>query len=265
MIALTRGEGIPLIAIHGFGVDHRIMLPLEDMVPDAGWQRVYIDLPWAEGTSDTGARTPRELAHQVMEEVRDLAAGGPFAIIGNSFGAMVARHIAHALPEQSLGLATLAGVFEMDHALRTLPEHEVVVADEAVLQAAGADRDAFTEMAVVQTPATLEAFRRFVVPGAAGADLRVLERLSRTYAEASAPENDATGPFTAPALHIFGRQDQVVGFEDGLAHRAHYLRGTFVVLDGAGHNLHLEHPGAVGALVRDWLSRARADARIRGL
>ncbi|WP_460801896.1 alpha/beta fold hydrolase [Microbacterium sp. GXF6406] len=265
MIALTRGEGIPLIAIHGFGVDHRIMLPLEDMVPDAGWQRVYIDLPWAEGAADTGARTPREVAAQTLDDVRAFVGDGPFAIIGNSFGAMVARHIAHALPDQCWGLATLAGVFEMDHALRALPQHEVIVADDAVLQAAGEQRDDFAAMAVVQSLATLEAFRRFVVPGAAGADLRVLERLSRTYAEASAPERNATGPFTAPALHVFGRQDHVVGFEDGLAHRAHYPRGTFVVLDGAGHNLHLEQPDVVGALVRDWLSSARADARVRGL
>lgn len=45
MIAQVLGEGLPLVVIHGFGVDHRIMLPLEDAIEDSGWQRIYIDLP----------------------------------------------------------------------------------------------------------------------------------------------------------------------------------------------------------------------------
>lgn len=32
-------------------------------------------------------------------------------------------------------------------------------------------------------------------------------------------------------------------------------RGSFVVLDGAGHNAHLEQPGITNALVRDWLAQ----------
>ena len=255
MIAQVHGEGTPLIVVHGFGVDHRILLPLEEMLQGRAWQRIYLDLPWAEGAADTGEQTPSELADAVLAEVQEIVGAGDFAVVGNSFGAIMARHVAHSLPSQCLGLATLAGVFEADHALRRLPEHQVTLHDADVLEHAGDAREEFTEMAVVHTPDALERFRQFVLPGLRGANQEVLERLGARYTEVPTPEADAAEPFQAPSLHVFGRQDQVVGFEDGSALRDHYTRGSFVVLDAAGHNVHLEQSEVVGALVRDWLDR----------
>lgn len=256
MIAAVHGEGIPLFLVHGFGVDHRILLPLERSVGSERWQRIYIDLPWAERATDTGERTPRQLADTVLDEVVRTVGDGPFAILGNSFGALLARHVSHALPEQCLGVATLAGVLQPDHARRTLPAREVVVHDPEVLDRAGQWRGAFEEMTVLQTPTMLRDFEEYVRPGLRGCDQHVLDRLSASYTDAYSPETEAASAFPAPALHLFGRQDQVVGYEDGLAFQHHYPHGTFVVLDGAGHNLHLEQPEVVGALVRDWLHRA---------
>ncbi|MGS7457367.1 hypothetical protein ACT3J6_22650, partial [Mycobacterium tuberculosis] len=68
VIAQTAGRGTPLVLIHGFAVDHRILLPLEDMIGERPWRRVYLDLPWAEGAVDTGVATPRELADAVLDE-----------------------------------------------------------------------------------------------------------------------------------------------------------------------------------------------------
>ncbi len=260
MIAHTSGEGTPLVVVHGFAVDHRIMLPLEEMVAERPWRRVYLDLPWAEAAEDTGVASPRELADAVVEEVRAIADEGPFAVVGNSFGAMVARHVAHELRAQCVGLATLAGVFEMDHARRVLPERQVVRPDAGVLDAAADAREDFAEMAVLQTPAAFRAFVRHVLPGVRGADQAVLERLGERYADAPTPEAGAA-PFDAPSLHVLGRQDHVVGFEDGTALRQHYTRGSFAILDGTGHNLHLERPALVGALVGDWLDRVELSAR----
>ncbi|MGZ2224539.1 alpha/beta fold hydrolase [Glutamicibacter nicotianae] len=255
MIAELRGEGTPLIVIHGFGVDHRIMLPLEDMIGEQIWQRVYLDLPWAAGAEDTGDESPRELADSVLEEVTHFLAGRSFAVVGNSFGAMVARHMAHALPEQCVGLATLAGAFEMDRAQRVLPRHTATQYDEKVLELAGEAREEFAEMAVIHTAENLKSFNRFVLPGIRESKQEVLDRLGEMYSTAHAPEIAALEPFVAPSLHVFGRQDQVVGFEDGTAFRNHYIRGTFAILDAAGHNLHIEQPEIVSALIREWLRR----------
>lgn len=262
MIALETGAGRPLIALHGFGVDHRIMLPLEQMTSGMPWRRIYIDLPWAPGATAT-ASSAREVAAGVLAEIDEHLKDEPFAVIGNSFGGMLARFVAHERREQALGVATLAGVVEADHGARTLPPRTVLFSDPVTLERAGADRDAFAEQSVIQDAASLDAFRRFVLPGLRDAEDAVMERIAEDYALDDLPERTHPDPFTAPALHLFGRQDDVVGYEDGLALRAHYPRGSFVVVDGAGHNVHLERPELTGAAVRDWLDRIDGEAAPR--
>lgn len=261
MIAQILGEGLPLVVIHGFGVDHRIMLPLEHAIDDSGWQRIYIDLPWAEGNADINATSANHVAQGALDDIHECLGDRPFAVIGNSFGGMIARYVAHERRDQVLGLATLAGVYEPTHQARILPPRQVVRADASVLALAGHARDDYEEMTVVQSQATLDAFTRFALPGLRGANQTILKRVASEYALSVEPEIAHPAPFEAPSLHLFGRQDHVTGYEDGWKLRDHYVRGTYAVLDAAGHNAHLERPDLTAALVKDWLVRTSASAR----
>lgn len=259
MIARILGEGTPLIVVHGFGVDHRIVLPIEQTFSDsedqlASWQRIYLDLPWTQDALDTGAQTPKEIADQVLAEVKEIVGTQPFAILGNSFGAMIARHVAHSLQDQCIGLATLVGAWVFEDDLRKVPTREVVKYDAKVLEKAGPGRDDFEYMAVLHTDKALEAFNTYVLPGLRGANVEVLQRLRSNYHVAYTPEKDAATMFAAPALHLFGKQDHVVGYEDGLAFTEHYPRGSFIVIDAAGHHLQLEQPDLMVAHLRAWLA-----------
>lgn len=261
MIAQVLGEGLPLVVIHGFGVDHRIMLPLEGAIEESGWQRIYIDLPWAEGNADNNASSADHVSQGALEDIHECLGDRPFAVLGNSFGGMIARYIAHERRDQVLGLATLAGVYEPIHQARTLPRRQVVREDASVLALAGHIRDDYEAMAVVQSEATLEAFTRYALPGLRGANQTILERVAEQYALSVEPEIAHPAPFEAPSLHLFGRQDHVTGYEDGWKLRDHYVRGTYAVLDSAGHNVHLERPELTAALVKDWLVRTSTAAR----
>lgn len=43
---VRRGAGVPLLFVHGNGVDHRMMLALDDAFDAANaWERIYLDLP----------------------------------------------------------------------------------------------------------------------------------------------------------------------------------------------------------------------------
>ena len=97
-----------------------------------------------------------------------------------------------------------------------------------------------------------------MLPGLRGADPSVLHRIEAGYGLSAEPEAIHPEPFTAPSLFLFGRQDDVVGFEDGWSFRDHYPRASYVVLDAAGHNAHLERPSLTGALISDWLLRMDA-------
>ncbi|GER91874.1 hypothetical protein KDW_60360 [Dictyobacter vulcani] len=62
-------------------------------------------------------------------------------------------------------------------------------------------------------------------------------------------------PFTRPVLIFTGRQDTVVGYRDAWNILEQYPRGTFAVLDRAGHNGHIEQSQLFNAMIHEWLDR----------
>jgi pimeloyl-ACP methyl ester carboxylesterase len=51
MFAHEAGSGTPIVLLHGFGMDHRSLLPLESTFERSGlWRRIYLDLPGATRT-----------------------------------------------------------------------------------------------------------------------------------------------------------------------------------------------------------------------
>lgn len=251
------GSGAPVVLLHGFGLDHRFLLPLDPAIRAAGdWRRLYLDLPGSGQTPVGDVTSADDVVAAVVTTIRERLGAEPFAILGNSFGGMIARAVAHELRSQVLGLATLAGVFEPAHAARLVPERTVLHRDDAAVASLGADAAAFRELAVIESAAAVADFRQHVLPGIRDADEAALATIARDYAVSPVPEA-GSAPFTRPSLHITARQDDVVGFRDAWATVEHYPRATFAVLDGAGHNVHLERPDLCAALVTDWLQRVR--------
>lgn len=61
--------------------------------------------------------------------------------------------------------------------------------------------------------------------------------------------------FNKPSVFFLGRQDATVGYKDALDLINKYPRGTFALLDQAGHNLQIEQPEVFNNLVNQWLDR----------
>lgn len=259
MITRDIGEGTPLILIHGFGVNSLIMQALEDYIDFSGWRRIYIDLPWTSRGLDKSVDSADAVLSVVEREVLEYLGQAHFALIGNSFGAMIARGIAHNHKDKVLGLATLAGVFEPLSEKRKVPEKTVLVQDSYFVSTLGKNKEDFIEVSVIQDKPNYERFAKYVLPGLVEADSEVMDAISKRYALDTVPEESTMKPFEAPSLHVFGKQDHIVGFQDGFQWTDHYQKGTYAVLDGAGHNLHLEQPQLVKTLLENWLSRVSLD------
>ena len=256
MFARETGSGTPVVLLHGFGLDHRSLLPLDPAFERAGrWRRIYLDLPGATGTPAGMIGSSQEVADAVVAEIVARLGDEPFAVLGNSFGGMIARYVGHERRPQVLGLATVAGVFVAARGERTVPPRTVLREEPAIGPVLGAALEQYREDAVVESVADARTFLQYVRPGLDGADLRALARIARRYALEREPEDAHPEPFDQPALHLTGRQDDVVGHLDAWRRIGHYPRASFAVLDAAGHNILSEQRDLCAALITDWLAR----------
>ncbi|SCL58297.1 Pimeloyl-ACP methyl ester carboxylesterase [Micromonospora citrea] len=259
---VERGAGTPVLALHGWSPDHRLMLGCLEPVfaGRPGYRRLYPDLP-GMGVSPAPAEiaSSDDVLDTVQDVVDDLLADTPFLLVGESYGGYLARALARSRPEQVLGLALVCPIgTAVDRADRRVPRRQVLRPDPDLLAATDDDTAArFADVAVVQSPETLRRFREDILPGLDAADGAALERIARRWRLAEDPEGGA--PFTRPTLILTGRQDHSTGYLDQFALLPHYPRATFAVLDVAGHNLQIEQPALFDALVGEWLDRVAAE------
>jgi pimeloyl-ACP methyl ester carboxylesterase len=254
------GDGTPLLALHGAGVDHReIMGALEPLFADRpGHRRIYPDLPGMGHTPAPDTLNSNDDVVEVLLGLVDAIIGEEaFLVVGHSYGGYLARAIANRRPGQVAGLALVCGV-DAQARPGEFPEHVVVhAADDLDLDATlePAMAAEFRDYLVVQTHATLRRFQETVAPGVALADQPALERIFARWRLRTAPEQ---GPaFANPTLILAGRQDATAGYAGSWRLLEHYPRATFAVLDRAGHGLLHEQVELATALLAEWLDRVR--------
>ncbi|MFE5293654.1 alpha/beta fold hydrolase [Isoptericola sp. NPDC056618] len=247
-----------MVLLHGFPVDHRLMLtPFEAALADRpGWRRVYLDLPGMGASPPSGVASTDDVLAVVREAV-DRLVPGPYVLVGESFGGYLARGLVAVEPDRVHGLALLCPLIVPEHDRRDVPPHHVLVRDDALLREVGAAALAADDVGVVQTCETWRRTEAEVTPGLDAADPATVARVGERYAGTFAVE---PRPYGGPTLFLTGRQDSSTGYRDAWRVLEHYPRATFAVLDRAGHNLQIEQPALFDALVGEWLDRVEEAA-----
>jgi pimeloyl-ACP methyl ester carboxylesterase len=182
------GDGLPVVALHGAGVDHREMLgALEPVFRDRpGYRRVYPDLPgmgrtpvpdWLRGSDD--------VLDFLLGLIDAVVGDEEFAIVGHSFGGYLARGVADRRPAQVAGLAMVCPVGEE---ARDVPAHAVLHASADVTDVLSpAEQDQYRDYFVIQTPDTLRRFRDHVAPALPLVDWDGLGRMSDRWRLSDVP------------------------------------------------------------------------------
>jgi pimeloyl-ACP methyl ester carboxylesterase len=249
---VEHGEGSPLLALHGAGVDHReVMACLEPVFDElTGYRRIYLDLP---GMGRTPAPDTIRSADDVLDVLLAFVAGvvgdEPLLVAGHSAGGYVAQAIVDRLPDQVVGLALLCPLLA---GLHDVPEHDVVVGSGDI------GDDEFRDYFTVQTAETLERYERYVQPATRLVDQSALARIGERWELTAAAKDGVPNP--CPTLVVTGRQDSTVGYSRAWELLEQYPRATFAVLDAAGHALPHEQPELLRALVTEWLTRSGQSA-----
>jgi pimeloyl-ACP methyl ester carboxylesterase len=264
MNVVERGDGTPIVLLHGFPVDHHSLLSLDPVIErSGGWRRLYPDLPGMGRTPIGKVASADDVVQAVENEIDARLGNSRFALLGNSFGGLLARAIAHRRRDRILGLATIAGVFIADRERRHLPGRVVLREDPEAVAAAAAEGavEDYVEIAVVQSVDNARGFLDGIWPGLRVADYEGITGIAEHYELGHRPEE--SDPFTEPTLFITGRQDDAVGYRDAWAVLEHYPRATFAVLDAAGHNTQVDQPDVTSVLVAEWLARVRDESERR--
>jgi pimeloyl-ACP methyl ester carboxylesterase len=261
-------QEMPLvICLHGFP-DHPVTFAgLMGTLAEAGFRSVA---PWMRGYTPSTLDGPfdiERLADDALELADKLSPDRPVAFLGHGFGALAAFGAAARRPERashvvSLGVPhplafmrgllrpsqLIGGAFAGHLALpwlgaRTLWKGDFEYVDTLWRKwspgyvLAGHHRSRLKSCLAASMPAPLGYHRSLMSP-------RTFRGLRKLFAEAIAPAT----------LHVHGRRDGCVPerLADG---QESLFRGRFdhVVIDDAGHFVHLEAPAKVVSLVLNWL------------
>jgi pimeloyl-ACP methyl ester carboxylesterase len=254
----TFGEGRPIIMLHGWPIDHRHMVSyMEPLFKSReGWKRIYPDLPGMGKTPGMDWITHQDQMLDITIELIDkVAPGQRFVVAGTSYGGYLARGVVHRRADMMDGLLLTVPVIRARNNERTLPPHVTLVEDPACTSELEPDKkEAFLKMAVVQSQELLEVMRADIFPAFEVADHEFLSKL-RENSAFSFDVDALAEPFAGPTLFLMGRQDAVCGYRDAWEILENYPKGTFVVLDRAGHALGTEQRDLSHALVSEWLDR----------
>ena len=255
------GEGYPVLMIHGWPVDHRIMKGCMEPIFETrlNYKRIYFDQPgmgktkgedWIKGTDD--------YLKIIIEFVEKIIPNESFIIVGESYGCYLARGLIKKKQNLIDGVLFLVPAILPYEEQRDLPEPIILVKDEnLVSKLSPFEREIFEDVATVFNQKVLERGKEEGISGITIADMIFVEKVRENHAF-SFNVDLLNEKFDKPALFLLGRQDSNVGYRDAWEIIENYPRATFAILDTAGHILQIEQEELFNALTNDWLDRVES-------
>lgn len=253
------GSGKPVLLLHGYGVDHRLMVGCMEPIfkQRSGYKRIYMDLP-GMGRSE-GAEWIRnsDIMLDIISELIDrVIPNEKFILAGESYGGLLARGLVYRMAERIDGLFLLCPEIVTNNEDRDVPEHTVLCRDETLLQELDpTEAEWFSAINVVLERNVWERYRDEILPGLASGDRVFLDNVLNKDYVFSFDCDSLKEKFNKPALFLMGRQDSCAGYRNAWNILDNYPRATFAILDRAGHNLQIEQAYLMNALVNEWLDR----------
>jgi pimeloyl-ACP methyl ester carboxylesterase len=250
------GEGKPILMIHGYSPDHRLMSGCMEPIfkKREGWRRIYIDLPGMGLTkSYSDISGSDEMLDAVLDFIETVIPNQEYLIVGESYGGYIARGIIEKQEERILGATFICPVIIPSPENRKVEEHKVLRTDEKFIRNLSKEElEDFKNNQIVLDKYNWLRYNQEILSGCRIGDEEFLNKVKNKYGFTF---KIGQSDFNKPSLFLLGRQDSSVGYKDALDIINEYPRGTFAVMDIAGHNLQIEQPQIFNTLVNEWLNR----------
>ncbi len=239
------GEGIPIVLLHGFPLDHTIWSPVARLL--TGQARVIMPDMRGYGRSPDGneIHSMRLLVEDVLRLLDRLNIEHAI-LIGHSMGGYVSLTFAHAYPGRLAGLGLAATQADPD----TLERRQARLRTARDLRARGSSLLAHGMPSKLthnpELQKQLEAMFETVNPQAA---IRSLKGMAERQ-----DANPWLGEIHAPTLVIAGGQDQLIPVQKSHEMVAMLNKGWLIEIPEAGHLPMLEAPEQVAEGISQLIS-----------
>lgn len=251
------GEGTPVVLIHGFTVDHKLMAGCMEPVFNqvSGYKRIYIDLPGMGMSNNiTDINTTDKILDSLINLINKIIPKENFLLIGESYGGYLVRGIAAKLKARTNAIGFICPVIVPEKSKRNnLPQHEILESDNKFLKTLDEEtRMVFTECNVILTEYVFNRFKEEVLSGIKKSNREVITQISQNYSLSIDPDSIS---FNKPAIFYLGKHDSVVGYSDALGILNSYPKADVILLENAGHNLQIEQQEVFTTSFVQWLKQ----------
>ena len=256
------GSGLPIIMIHGWGPDHRMLKGcMEQLLTgyDGIFRRIYFDLPgmgktkgneWISGTD--------RMLELVIDFIEGVIPNQPFLLVGKSYGGYLARGIVKRKQHLVKGLLLICPLAKHETQYKNAPVFCVLEKDDSLREnMSDEERSYFESITVIQIKKVWMRFKEEILPGLRIADNTFLDNNLGKQVPYTFDVDHLEHPLDKPVLVIMGKQDSCTGYSDSWDFLKNYPRASFVVLDNAGHNMEIEQPELFNCLTKEWLERVK--------
>jgi len=252
------GEGIPILMIHGWSVDHRLMKGCMEPVfqtIDTSWKRIYFDLPGMGQTKgETWITSSDQMLDLILDFIDTVIPNQHFIVAGESYGGYLARGIINKRFSIVDGLLLICPSVGQDGA-----QFQILEKDDTLLNSLTEEDRKYFEAEGINVKQNKRVWARYkeeVLPGLKIADYSFLKSLQ---GQINFNVDTLEKPYMKPTLMLAGRQDSVVGYHNLWHIIELYPRASFVILDKAGHALQIEQEVLFTETVKEWLDRVTAE------
>jgi pimeloyl-ACP methyl ester carboxylesterase len=253
------GTGKPVLMIHGYYPDHRLMAGCMEPVFSnrGGYKRIYFDLPgMGKSESDKWIKNSDYMLDIVIDFINKVIPDENFLLAGESYGGYLSRGLIYKMPDRIDGAALICPLIIPEFKKRNVPEHVVLEKDDLLLtKLTTEEAEDFNSNTVVQNERIYERYKSEILSGVNIADDTFLQSLMQNGYGFSFDADKVSKKFKKPVLFLLGRQDDCVGYKDAWSILENFPRATFCILDKAGHNLQIEQEVLFNSLVNEWLER----------
>lgn len=251
---VEKGQGLPLVLVHGFPLDHRIWKRQVDELVDC-CRVIAVDLKGFGKSASTEAFTMESQAeelHQLLQQIGAL----PCVIAGLSMGGYIALAFAEKYGSDVKGLALVDSKAEADS--QAGKEGRQKMADLAMQEGAA-------PVAAQMMPKVLAAETFEHSPQVVKELQQIMESVppitvaNASYAMRDRADRTALLPtLQCPGLVVLGESDVLIPVSVGEKIKELLPKGELAVVPRSGHIPCMEQPGAVSQVLRQFMVRCQA-------